>query len=88
LKQIAEKHMQLQVIVITAYGSIRETVEAMKLGAFDFIQKPVDIDNLLLVIRRAIEHRKQTTLKEPCPRCARMIQAGWQYCPYDGTELG
>jgi len=88
LKQIVEKHPQTQVIIITAYGSRREAIEAMKLGAFDFIQKPVNFDNLLLVLRRAIEHRKQTKRKEPCPRCNRMMQADWQYCPYDGTELG
>jgi DNA-binding NtrC family response regulator len=48
------------VIVMTAFGSIDEAVEAMKSGAFDFLQKPVDINHLLLLIDRALE---QTRLK-------------------------
>jgi two-component system response regulator AtoC len=41
------------VILITAYGSIEEAVTAMKEGAFDFIQKPVDLDHLKLLVGRA-----------------------------------
>lgn len=43
------------VIVMTAYGSIDEAVQAMKDGAYDFLQKPVDIRHLLLLVERAIE---------------------------------
>ncbi len=41
------------VILITAYGSIEEAVTAMKEGAFDFIQKPVDLEHLMLLVGRA-----------------------------------
>lgn len=44
-------------ILFTAYGSIDTAVEAMKLGAFDFVTKPVDIDQLEIRIRRAMETR-------------------------------
>ena len=44
-------------ILFTAYGSIDTAVEAMKLGAFDFVTKPVDIDQLELRIKRALETR-------------------------------
>jgi DNA-binding NtrC family response regulator len=46
------------VVVLTAYGSIEEAVAAMKDGAEDFLQKPVDPDHLLLVLERLVEtHR-------------------------------
>ncbi len=43
----------IPVLLITAYGSVEEAVTAMKEGAFDFIQKPVDLDHLKLLIERA-----------------------------------
>jgi DNA-binding NtrC family response regulator len=43
------------VIVITAYGSVDTAVEAMKLGAYDFVGKPFNRDHLLLTVKRAIE---------------------------------
>ncbi|MEM4251231.1 MAG: sigma 54-interacting transcriptional regulator [Candidatus Bathyarchaeia archaeon] len=43
------------VIVMTAYGSIDEAVQAMKDGAYDFLQKPIDTNHLLLLVERAIE---------------------------------
>lgn len=50
------------VIVLTAYGSIEEAVAAMKDGAEDFLQKPVDPDHLLLVLERLVEtHRLRRT---------------------------
>ncbi len=48
----------LPVIIITAYGSIEEAVAAMKEGAFDFIQKPVDLDHLNLLVERAARQRQ------------------------------
>jgi DNA-binding NtrC family response regulator len=50
------------VILITAYGSIEEAVSAMKDGAFDFIQKPVDLDHLKLLVERG--SREQQMLRE------------------------
>lgn len=46
------------VVVMTGFGTVESAVEAMKLGAFEFLQKPVDLDHLILLIRRCIEHRK------------------------------
>jgi DNA-binding NtrC family response regulator len=45
----------LAVIVMTAHGTIARAVEAMKIGAYDFITKPFDMDHLSLVIRKAVE---------------------------------
>ncbi len=49
------------VIVMTAYGSIEEAVVAMKTGAIDFLQKPVDTDHLLLIIARSLEQTRLRT---------------------------
>jgi len=48
----------IPVLLMTAYGTIEEAVEAMKQGAFDFLPKPVDISHLLLLINRAFEQRR------------------------------
>jgi DNA-binding NtrC family response regulator len=48
----------IPVIVMTAYGTIEEAVSAMKNGAFDFIQKPLDLDHLRLLIERALEQQR------------------------------
>jgi DNA-binding NtrC family response regulator len=52
----------IPVILITAFGSIEEAVTAMKDGAFDFIQKPVDLEHLKLLVQRAA--RQQEMLRE------------------------
>jgi DNA-binding NtrC family response regulator len=49
------------VIVMTAFGSIDEAVQAMKDGAFDFLQKPVDSNYLLLMVERALEQARLRT---------------------------
>src|SRR5438067_3972439 len=51
----------IPVIVMTAYGSIDEAVQAMKDGAHDFLQKPVDSNHLLLLVERALEQARLRT---------------------------
>lgn len=58
LRQVKESDPDCPVIVMTAFGTIENAVEAMKLGAYDFIQKPIDVDYLLLLLRRCLEHRE------------------------------
>src|SRR5216684_8750005 len=58
LKQVKESDPDCPVIVMTAFGTIENAVEAMKLGAYDFIQKPIDVDHLLLLLRRCQENRE------------------------------
>ncbi len=52
---------ELPVIVMTAYGSIQDAVSAMKEGALDFLAKPIDPDHLLLLVERALAHRRVLT---------------------------
>ncbi len=49
------------VIVMTAYGSIEGAVQAMRLGAYDFITKPFDTEHLALLIKRALENQRMVT---------------------------
>ncbi|MCE9592227.1 MAG: sigma-54 dependent transcriptional regulator [Planctomycetes bacterium] len=58
LVRIRQADDHLPVILMTAYGTIDAAVQAMKDGAFDFIQKPFEGDQLVLAIRRAVEHRR------------------------------
>lgn len=57
LRYVKEESSETVVILITAYGTIDVAVEAMKLGAFDFIQKPFSIEELELKTDRALAHR-------------------------------
>ena len=55
LTQIKEKHSEVPVIMMTAYGDINTSVEAIKRGAFQYICKPVNIEELRLYINQALE---------------------------------
>lgn len=57
LKEAKRLSPELDVIMITAYGTIETAVEAMKAGAMDYITKPIDLEELLLFIERAAAHR-------------------------------
>ena len=50
-----------QVLMMTAHATVESAIEAMKLGAFDYLQKPFEIDELLVVVRRALEHQRLRT---------------------------
>ena len=66
----------LPVILMTAYGSIEEAVQAMKDGAFDFIQKPFEGEQLVMTVRRAVEHRRLLQENAALRTTARMYEAG------------
>lgn len=58
LARLRQADDQLPVVLMTAYGSVNDAVAAMKKGAFDFIQKPFEGDQLVMVMRRAVEHSR------------------------------
>ncbi len=62
LREARRADAMIPVILITAYGSVEEAVTAMKEGAFDFIQKPVELEHLKLLVARAA--RQQELLRE------------------------
>ena len=59
------------VVVISGHGTIETAVKATKLGAYDFLEKPLSIDRVLLVIRHAIEHRRLRLENEQLRESAR-----------------
>jgi DNA-binding NtrC family response regulator len=58
LRESKQADPTIPVILITAFGSVEEAVTAMKEGAFDFIQKPVDLDHLKLLVERAAQQQE------------------------------
>jgi DNA-binding NtrC family response regulator len=65
LSRVREILPRCRTIIITAYGTIKNAVEATKLGAFAYLEKPVDNEELLLMIARALElHRLETEVEE------------------------
>ncbi|MGD8833933.1 MAG: sigma-54 dependent transcriptional regulator [Desulfobacteraceae bacterium] len=58
LQEIKKHHPHTQVVMITGHGSIETAVQATKLGAFDFIEKPLSIDKVIVAINNALNFRR------------------------------
>lgn len=58
LEKLKNDHPDVDVIMITAYGNLERAVEALRLGAYDFIQKPMDNEELMASINRCLEKRR------------------------------
>ena len=57
LRRLRERRPDLVVIILTAYGTVPNAVEAMQLGAADFLRKPFDVEEVIFKIARALERR-------------------------------
>ncbi len=57
LQEIQKRSLPVTVIVTTGFGSVEDAVQAMRLGAYDFLTKPLDIQHLALVVERALRER-------------------------------
>ncbi|RYZ02020.1 MAG: sigma-54-dependent Fis family transcriptional regulator [Myxococcales bacterium] len=74
-RDFADRWPDVPVIVVTAFGSMESAIEAMRVGAYDFINKPFDMDSLLLVVERALRHH---SLRSEVKRLRAAVgQAGW-----------
>ncbi|MFM5536110.1 sigma-54-dependent transcriptional regulator [Aeromonas veronii] len=62
LQMITEQQLPCSVVVITAHGSVDVAVEAMRLGAFDFLTKPFDNKRLCATVRNALKHQQLSSL--------------------------
>lgn len=74
LKMLRDKKPELQVILLTGYGTIEKGVEAMKMGATDFIEKPADIENLAAKIKEAKSQRLLILEKQQEDRIKEILQ--------------
>ena len=77
LKQVKRNNPDVPVIIISGHGNIEIAVAAIKQGAYDFIEKPFNIDQLMVVVNRAMEtsrlRRENSTLKRADSRVAEML---------------
>ena len=58
LQRLKESHPDVEVVMVTGLSQIETAVRSMKLGAFDYLPKPFDPDELVVVVVRALEHRR------------------------------
>src|SRR5712672_2487312 len=58
LARLRERHVDAQVVLISGHGNIESAVRAIKLGAFDFVEKPLSLDKTVLVVRNALRQRR------------------------------
>lgn len=61
LKELRQRNLQIPVIVITAFGVVDDAVRSLKLGAYDFIEKPINFEKLENAVRNALETRRLRT---------------------------
>ncbi len=65
LQQIREMFPDIYVVIMTAYGTSQTSIDAIRAGAFDYLSKPLDLDELREVIRKALEAQKVTISAGP-----------------------
>jgi len=58
LDRVRQESSDVSVVMMTAYGTVENAVQAMKLGAFDYLTKPVNLDELVVIVQKALETRR------------------------------
>ena len=56
LSELRSRHHEMPVILMTAYGSLKTAVDGLQAGAFDYLSKPLMVEDVRLVVHRALEH--------------------------------
>src|SRR5262249_7755968 len=82
LRLIRARNLPSAVIVVTAHGSVKVAVEAMREGAYDFMIKPFPPDRLLVTVRNALERRQLQTLVQ-----ASEVAKQGKFCDLIGASL-
>jgi DNA-binding NtrC family response regulator len=79
LKAIKKKNPDLQVILLTGHATVEKGIEAMKLGAMDFLEKPADLDKLTEIIKKA-QARKMVIIERKMEEKMKQIigTKGWE----------
>ncbi len=62
LRRVKKQYPKVQVIILTGHGSDKDEEEARRLGAYDYLQKPVEVDTLVTKIRKAYKQQIETSL--------------------------
>ena len=58
LGRMRERQIDAQVVIISGHGNVESAVRAIKMGAFDFVEKPLSLDKTVLVVRNALRQRR------------------------------
>jgi two-component system response regulator HydG len=82
-RQLVARREDMPVIVITAYANMETAVAAIRAGAYDFVTKPFDMDELALTIERALRHR---ALKEEVKRLRKAVDGTQRFDEILGTS--
>ncbi|MBS0013271.1 MAG: response regulator [Desulfobacterales bacterium] len=64
LERVKKQNPEIQVIILTGHGSDQDAEQAWRLGAFDYLQKPVGVDALVESIRKAYQQKRQSACAE------------------------
>lgn len=83
LKEIKSKYPLIEVIIMSGHGSIETAVKAVKLGAFDFIEKPLSLEKVILTVNKAIKKRHIAKKNKPHQRIKKQLKNK----KVDGTKL-
>lgn len=73
LEQVSKDYPDLPVVMISGHGTVDTAVKAIKMGAFDFIEKPLDLNRLLITLRNAMDKGKLVTETKTLRK-----EGGWQ----------
>jgi DNA-binding NtrC family response regulator len=76
IAEVQKRRLPVTVIVTTGHGSIHEAVQAMRLGAYDFLTKPLDFQHLSLIIERALRER---TLQDEVAQLREQLQSRFSF---------
>src|SRR5262249_36843698 len=76
IEEVQRRRLPVTVIVTTGHGSIDEAVQAMRMGAYDFLTKPIDVQHLRLVVQRALRER---TLQDEVGQLREQLQRRYSF---------
>jgi DNA-binding NtrC family response regulator len=74
IRTLAERKVEVQIVMVTAFASVTSAVEAMRFGAFDYIEKPFDVEQLESLVARALRHGEKVGCRSLVPAAT----PGWQ----------
>src|SRR5439155_11760500 len=82
IRTLAERRVESQIVMITAFASVTSAVEAMRYGAFDYIEKPFDVEQLESLVSRALRHGEKVGRRSSVPAAP----AAWESIMVGNSE--
>src|SRR5437763_491165 len=82
IRTLAERKVETQIVMVTAFASVTSAVEAMRHGAFDYIEKPFDVEQLESLVSRALRHGEKVGRRSSVP----LASAAWESIMIGNSE--